>query len=526
MKYENELRKLFQTFIIVVLTLSPALSPIISVSSNTTHINAESFEGEWPPTGWTETGRWNKESDQAYDGTYSADFDGSYTTRSGYLTSPSMNCSNADAIYVEFWWRDDDLDDDDFMLEYYDGSNWDNYQDMNQLSHNEDEWTLYSDNITDDQYFVSNFQIRWYAKSVGNGECAWVDLVTVKNARTESRIDLYTQRGGEGPNQPSDAFSPGEQVILYAYVTHKNDPVEGKLVAFEVRDPTNANVLDRTGETNAYGLTAVNFTLPTTCIPGQVIIGEWTAIAVVSLAEITVNDTLTFRVTGAMIDLYTQRNGKGPNMPSDAFAPQEEVIFYAYVSYDCNPTEGKLVAFEVRDANDTCVTYKTATTNASGIATVSFRIPSMPPFGIWNTTATVEVLEKTIGDTLTFKVGWIIEILMIQAVDEYGNPQTTFRREEQMYFNVTVQNIAFISKMATLTIVVYDECSVPIGQVMPQNWLMPPETKSIFIIGLPTPKWAFLGVGTLYANAYTDLLQLGGTPYCPEISTTFIIIKP
>jgi hypothetical protein len=61
---------------------------------------------------------------------------------------------------------------------------------------------------------------------------------------------------------------------------------------------------------------------------------------------------------------------------------------------------------------------------------------------------------------------------------------------------------------------------------MPQNWLIPPETTSIFIIGLPTPKWAFLGVGTAYANAYTELPQHNGTPYCPETSTTFMITKP
>ena len=33
-----------------------------AATSNVTLINAESFEGTWPPTGWTETGTWNKES--------------------------------------------------------------------------------------------------------------------------------------------------------------------------------------------------------------------------------------------------------------------------------------------------------------------------------------------------------------------------------------------------------------------------------------------------------------------------------
>jgi len=342
----------------------------------------------------------------------------------------------------------------------------------------------------------------------------------------EPAIDLYNQKGGQGLNQPSDTFSPGEQVILYAYVTYGMDPVEGKLVAFEVSDPNNNRVLDRTGETNASGLAVINFTLPITCFPGQVIIGEWTAISVVSVAETTINDTLTFRVTGAMIDVYTQKepySGEGPNMPSDAFAPQEQVILYAYVSYDCNPVEGKLVAFEVKDANDTSVTYKTAATNASGVATASFRLASMPLFGTWDTTATVEVLQRTISDALTFKVGWIVETVKVETVNEQGEVETSFVRGEYVRFNLTVQNIAFTSKIATFTIVAYDEQGVPVGQAVLCGWAVSPGASQIFIIGLQLPKWACIGVGSVYANAYTNLPETGGVPYCPETSTVFMI---
>jgi len=336
-------------------------------------------------------------------------------------------------------------------------------------------------------------------------------------------IDLYTDKGGQGSNQPSDTFAPGEQVALYAYVTSGTAPVQGKLVAFEVRDPDNTLVLDRTGETNASGIAVINFTLPVTCIPGQKIIGELTAISTVDVAEITINDTLTFRVTGPTIDLYTQRDGKGPSMPSDAFAPQEEVILYARVSYDCNPTEGKLVAFEVRDANGTCVTYKTALTNASGLATASFRVSSMPAFGIWNATATVEVLQKTIRDTLTFRVGWIVEIIKVETVNEDGEKEINFVRGEHVSFNLTVHNIAFTSKTVAFTVVAYDEQAVPIGQAVLWGWVVPSGASEVFIIDLQLPKWALVGVGSIYANAYTSLPQAGGVPYCPEASTFFII---
>jgi len=341
-------------------------------------------------------------------------------------------------------------------------------------------------------------------------------------------IDLYNQKGGQGPNEPSENFAPREMVVFTALVMYHGDPVEHKLVGFEVRNDIGELVLDRSNMTDANGLATINFTLSGECLPE--IFGTWTAFAIVSVAEQKVNDTLTFKVRGPLLDVYTQKpepySGKGFDQPSDAFAHQEEVILYGEVHYDCEPIANKLVAFEVKDPTGEKIIYRSNITDEHGIATTSFRLASNATFGTYNVLATVEVLGQQTYDTLTFRVGWIIEILMIQTVDKYCNPQTVFRRGEQMYFNVTVQNIAFISKMTTLTIVVYDECGVPIGQVIPQHLLIPPETSSIFIIGLSIPKWAFLGVGSIYANAYTDLPQFGGTPYCPEISVTFMITKP
>ena len=158
-------------------------------SSNTTLVDAESFEGGWPPSDWNVTGNWAKESNYAYDGTFSADFDGGSGDQSGYLTSPIMNCSDADAIYVDFWWQDRALDNDNFMLEYYNGSAWNNYQDLNQLDSGNG-WHHYTEALTDSQYFVSNFQIRWWANSVLSGRTACVDVVTVKKSVSENTYSL------------------------------------------------------------------------------------------------------------------------------------------------------------------------------------------------------------------------------------------------------------------------------------------------------------------------------------------------
>ena len=146
--------------------------------SGETLIDAESFEGAWTPEGWSATGNWAKESNYAHDGMFSADFDGWSGGASGYLTSPSMDCSDTDAIYIDFWWNDRALDNNDFTLEYYNGSAWNPHQDLNQLESGNG-WHHYTENITDSQYFVSDFQIRWVANNLRSGESAQIDEVTI-----------------------------------------------------------------------------------------------------------------------------------------------------------------------------------------------------------------------------------------------------------------------------------------------------------------------------------------------------------
>ena len=80
----------------------------VTTSSSQTFIDEESFEGTWTPSGWSETGNWNKESDSAASGggLYSADFDGSGFGTSGNLYSFSMDCYDADSITVSFWFKE------------------------------------------------------------------------------------------------------------------------------------------------------------------------------------------------------------------------------------------------------------------------------------------------------------------------------------------------------------------------------------------------------------------------------------
>jgi hypothetical protein len=115
---------------------------------------------------------------------------------------------------------------------------------------------------------------------------------------TDGRIDLYTQKepyNGKGLHMPSDAFGPGELVILYTLVTHNEFPLQNLIVTFYVEPPDNSSFY-LTARTNASGIATANFAVPQKCDNESVIFGEWLVLANVLIDDNTFQDTLTFKV--------------------------------------------------------------------------------------------------------------------------------------------------------------------------------------------------------------------------------------
>jgi len=233
------------------------------------------------------------------------------------------------------------------------------------------------------------------------------------------------------------------------------------------------------------------------------------------------------------IDLYTQKepySGRGPNQPSDAFAPQEEVILYAYVTYRDDPVPGKIVAFQINGAVnhfENISFRRTTITNVDGIANASFRItwpngyPREAVFGFWNVVAKVDIAEVTVNDTLSFQVGYIVELVKVETVDVNNVSRTSFMKNEHMSFRLTIKNIAMTEKIATLILDIYDNLSISLGQVVLADEQIAPGVTILFIEDLLIPEWASLGAGVVYANA----LSAGGSAWCPEVFTIFSIVK-
>ena len=123
-----------------------------------------------------------------------------------------------------------------------------------------------------------------------------IGISTLVYASGYANIDVYTQypapRGGQGPDQPSDGFTPGDTVILYTLTTWYNWPEQNKWVVFEITDSQDNKFL-------LYGMTDVNG-IATTSIqipqPNPNVFGTWPVQTRVSVAEEQCEDSLTFEV--------------------------------------------------------------------------------------------------------------------------------------------------------------------------------------------------------------------------------------
>ncbi len=176
--------------------------------STVTLINAESFEGAWSPSGWTKTGYWSQSTSQHHgSGSYSAYFDGG-SYRSGYLTTPTLDCSDANALIVDFWYYDAGCESNEFWLDFYDGSSWNKIYDLGGTS-SENQWLHFQYTFTGSpylQYFRSDFKMRFSANTNRGNDNAYVDVVTVQKQvdGTSYQLDLeeqWTNVNYTDPNQ-------------------------------------------------------------------------------------------------------------------------------------------------------------------------------------------------------------------------------------------------------------------------------------------------------------------------------------
>ncbi|NWG10849.1 hypothetical protein HXY33_03735 [Candidatus Bathyarchaeota archaeon] len=255
-------------------------------------------------------------------------------------------------------------------------------------------------------------------------------------------------------------------------------------------------------------------------------------VLLVSLAPTNVQIAFSSE-NGGKIDVFTQKepySGKGLNMPSDAFGPEETVILYALVTFNEIPMQNALVVFYINASSGSSFVL-TGRADINGIATVNFTIPTPPIdvdeseiFGTWNVLANVLIENTVFFDTLTFKVNWLVKLLSIRAIDESLIRRTSFGIGGDVGFEITLRSIAMTVKSITIAIVIQDELNVPVNYTEIHDFQVSPNEKVVIVYSkLYLPKWSHIGNATVYVSVLTAPVAEGGVPYCPDIYTWFFI---
>jgi len=233
------------------------------------------------------------------------------------------------------------------------------------------------------------------------------------------------------------------------------------------------------------------------------------------------------------IDLFTQKepySGKGPSVPSDAFGPDEEVRIYGLVTYkDCPVGKNFLVAFQILGPPNPVENIsfcRVAFTDEMGVAMTSFRTSNSneTAFGEWTVIGNTKIADLTFEDTVSFKVGWIIEVVSLKTVNENHAEQEEFQRGNYVGIKLALRNIGMTEKKTTLAVTIYDCLGTYVNATELNNFAVQPNGTLVYTyLFLFIPKSACTGRATVYACAYTALPSDKGVPYCPEVSKYFII---
>ena len=110
----------------------------------------------------------------------------------------------------------------------------------------------------------------------------------------------------------------------------------------------------------------------------------------------------------------------------------------------------------------------------------------------------------------------------VAPCDQNGDPQFSFRKGTLANFKVSIVNFDIEPRDALMTINTYYSDNSPFGYASINTTIFP-SSSATFVISIPIPADAVLGTANAYANAYTNLPKLAGTPYCSEVNATFQI---
>ena len=232
------------------------------------------------------------------------------------------------------------------------------------------------------------------------------------------------------------------------------------------------------------------------------------------------------------IDVYTQYpepfGGQKRYHDADAYAPQDLVCLHVKLTYNRWPIPNKPVELEIQGPPNPVYNitfYVTVFTDpVTGIATYCFRIPwpdvdaETQVFGTWTVYAAADIDQVKIVDVLHFQVGWLIEI------DSITLNEPAYKHLWVPYIHIDYHSISHQGRPVTITVSIFDEVGHPLGSMTISLTAVGYGPGHVELTGFRVPYWAYAGTGVVKANAFTALPSMSGVPYCPEVTTPFVIL--
>ncbi|MEM3490049.1 MAG: cohesin domain-containing protein, partial [Nitrososphaerota archaeon] len=255
-----------------------------------------------------------------------------------------------------------------------------------------------------------------------------------------------------------------------------------------------------------------------------------------------VNGTVTikgFAYQGRFIDVYGGANnagygsipfpapygGQGLNKPMDLVIPQSEVTLFADVMYNYWPVQSKDVGFEVEGPfdhvngqyiprnNKFVLLKETARTDENGVATISFAMPwycedPESLLGVWKVTATVNIRDVVVMDTLYFYYDYMVHIWKVTTDKFY------YAHCETVEITVEYGSHAMQEYPGLFSAIIKDELNVVIGMDLAEVTLGGAQfctfANGTVTLSIHIEKWAFVGYADIYVNCYDKDPTEGG----------------
>ena len=139
---------------------------------------------------------------------------------------------------------------------------------------------------------------------------------------------------------------------------------------------------------------------------------------------------------GLSLELSTSQGEIVPGGFGGTFTLGEVVELNVTITYNSYPVGAKIVGFEVVNPSGTASLVGSAITNSEGVATLDFRVPSIPEsVGTWNAFATASVADEILWTFITFNVTYVAPVHSpVANFTEFPEPAIVNQPE---YFNAS-----------------------------------------------------------------------------------------